>query len=145
MDELKSAINRLVKELKQAGTSEGAAIRAAYDATPPYRPDSPYNYYLRDLAAFLQELTNRVQSPSLRQAIQAVRTAQKQATLYEADTYGRAASGLSIFMPMRPGTEPYGVRTEDHWRPIWEQRYRQTRFAKDTGWDEFLATQLPSR
>lgn len=143
MDELKSAINHLLKQLAAAARTDGDAIRAAYDATPPYRPDSPYNYYLRDLGSFLRELAGRVQAPNVQQAIREVQNAQRRATLYEHNLYGSTATGLSIFMPPRPKSEPYGVDTQSFWRPIWERQYKQTRFAKDTGWDEFLATMIP--
>ncbi len=89
----------------------------------------------------MRELAAKVRTADVQQAIRTVRAAQKQAALSEYDLYGSEAAGLSIFMPPRPGSAG-GPNTEKLWRPIWETRYRQTRFAKDTGWDEFLATQL---
>ena len=135
MDELKSAINTLAGSLKAAMPRHRAAIVTAYDATPLFNgeesPDKTYEQS-RDLWAFTAQLLQTVTEPGVQRAVQQVRTAQRAAMLHERDSYGSNANGLSIFMPVRGSDSA-------KWGPFLKDSYPELRFAKDSGWDEFLA------
>jgi hypothetical protein len=141
MDELKSAINGLALSLKAAMPAHQATIMAAYDATPLFNghdaPDKTYEQS-RDLWAFTAQLLQQVNEPGVQRTVQQVRTAQRAAMLHERDSYGSNANGLSIFMPVR-GSD------QTKWAPFLKSGYPQLRFAKDTGWDDFLAAVLAAK
>jgi hypothetical protein len=119
---LKSSINRLTLQLKGAMAKEGKAIVDAYDATPDL------DNGLRDLRRFTGELLHRVKDPGVLKAVADVRTSLKRTMIHERDDLGASASGLSIFMPSR-ATMANAFKVAN---------YSATRFAADSGWDEFL-------
>jgi hypothetical protein len=141
MDELKTAINSLAGSLKAAMPTHRAAIVAAYDAVPLFNgeetPDKSYEQS-RDLWAFTAQLQQKVNEPGVQRTVAQVRQAQKAAMLHERDSYGSNANGLSIFMPVR-GSDA------TKWGPFLKDGYLQLRFAKDTGWNEFLTEILATR
>jgi hypothetical protein len=138
MDELKSAINTLTVAMKAAMPTQRAAILAAYDAVPTFdgkeEPDTYYEHS-RDLWAFTAQLQQKVSSAGVQAAVQNLRKAQKAVMIHERDSYGSAANGLSIFMPARKGDS-------SQWAGWYKNSYPTLRFAKDSGWDEFLKSVL---
>ena len=85
-------------------------------------------YDMNDLWAFTTELSKTVSSPNIKNAIQHLRDAQRKAMLHERDSFGSSANGISIYMPKREYISEKYIKTE----------YQNTRFARDTGWDDFL-------
>lgn len=136
MDELKSAINGLARTLTADMKTESAAIVAAYDAVPTIqgknKPES-FADAMRDFWAFTAELDKRVKDKAVKSAIADARTAQRNAMLHEKDSFGSAANGMSILMPFRADLGKGGKMTK-----FITGAYQQTRFAKDSAWDEFL-------
>lgn len=126
MDELKSAINTLAKALVASLPTEGAAIKAAYDAVP----HALQMKQMRDLWAFTAQLDQKVKDAGVKAAVRQVRDAQEAAMLHSKDAYGSGANGLSILMPARTELGKYGTFIKGE--------YQRVRFAKDTGWDDLL-------
>jgi hypothetical protein len=136
MDELKSAINTLSRALVADMKTESTAIVAAYDAVPTIqgkaKPES-FSDAMRDFWAFTAELDKRVKDKGVKAAIADARAAQTAAMLHEKDSYGSASNGLSILMPFRADLGKDGKMTK-----FLTGAYQQTRFAKDSAWDDFL-------
>lgn len=126
MDELKSAINTLSRALLATMPTEGAAIKAAYDAVPA----ALQMKQMRDLWAFTAQLDQKVKDAGVKAAVRQVRDAQKAAMLHEKDAYDSGANGLSILMPPREELAKYGTFIKGE--------YQRVRFAKDTAWDDLL-------
>ncbi|MBC7541218.1 MAG: hypothetical protein H7338_00655 [Candidatus Sericytochromatia bacterium] len=138
MDELKSAINSLTVALKAAMPKSRATILAAYDAVPAFNgKEEPDTYYehSRDLWAFTAQLQQKVAEPGVQAAVQNLRKAQKAVMVHERDSFGSAANGLSIFMPARKGDPK-------QWAGFFKNDYPTLRFARDSGWDDFLKSVL---
>ncbi|MEB3327787.1 MAG: clostripain-related cysteine peptidase [Candidatus Sericytochromatia bacterium] len=131
LDELKTALNGLARAVLAALPKERAAILAAYDAVPNF---GEHEKYQRDLWAFTAALQQRVKDPGVRQAVERTRQAQQVAMLHAKDGHGSAANGLSILLPPRdlPARERAAVAG------FIKARYQETRFAKDTAWDDML-------
>lgn len=123
VDELKSALNVLVRNLKAVMPAERAAIIAAYDAS-----DTMNKLTMGDLWRFTRELQERVQDPGVQAAVARVRSAQRGVMIHAKDSGGNDIGGLSIFMPRRAQVQTLMERT----------KYRTSRFARDTGWIDFL-------
>jgi hypothetical protein len=136
MDELKSAINVLARSLVADMKTESTAIVAAYDAVPTIqgkaKAENTFDH-MRDLWAFTAELDKRVKDMGVQSAVDGVRAAQKAAMLHEKDSFGSAANGMSILLPMRSELGEKGQFTK-----YLSGAYQQTRFAKDSAWDDFL-------
>jgi hypothetical protein len=136
MDELKSAINVLARALVADMKTESKAIVAAYDAVPTIEGKSKPESFadaMRDFWAFTAELDKRVTDKGVKSAIADARAAQRAAMLHEKDSFGSAANGLSILMPFRADLGKDGKMTK-----FITGAYQQTRFAKDSAWDDFL-------
>jgi hypothetical protein len=136
LDELKTAINVLARALTAAMKTESQAIVAAYDAVPTVQGKDKaeaFSDHMRDLWAFTAQLDQRVKDKAVQSAVAQVRSAQRAAMLHAKDTFGSAANGLSIFMPARAELGAKGQMTK-----FLAGRYQETKFAKDSAWDEFL-------
>jgi hypothetical protein len=131
MDELKTALNGLARAVLAALPKEREAILAAYDAVPNF---GEHEKHQRDLWAFTAALQQRVKDPGLREAVEAVRKAQRDAMLHAKDGYGSAANGLSILLPKRD----LPAKEREALAGFIKARYQDTRFAKDTAWDDML-------
>lgn len=90
--------------------------------------------YQRDLWAFTAALDKGVSDVGVQGAVDQVRSAQRAAMLHAKDSYGGAANGLSILMPPRNLAEKEAASI----KKFVKGRYQETRFAKDTAWDDFL-------
>lgn len=142
MDELKSAINVLSLSLISGLKTEKDAILSAYDAVPTIQGEDvaeKSSENMRDLWRFTAELDKKVQSKSIKDAVQQVRTAQKKAMIHEKDSFGSSANGLSIFMPFRENLKP-----DQGMYKFLNNGYLNRRFAKDSAWTKFLQ-QIPSK
>jgi hypothetical protein len=131
MDELKTAVNGLAKALLAAYPAQQAAIGKAYDAVPNF---GEHEKCQRDLWAFTAALDKGVADAGVKTAVASVRSAQRAAMLHAKDSYGSAANGLSILMPPRNLAEKEAAGM----KKFIQGRYQDTRFAKDTAWDDFL-------
>jgi hypothetical protein len=131
LDELKTALNGLARAIVAALPKEREALLAAYDAVPNF---GEHEKYQRDLWAFTAALQQRVKDPGVREAVDAVRRAQQDAMLHAKDGYGSAANGLSILLPPR-NLEP---KERAALAQFVKTRYQDTRFAKDSAWDDML-------
>lgn len=129
--ELKTAINALTGLLRSKLPALGPQIRAAYDAVETFKQDNEA-YPLRDFWSFTAELLQKVPDPQIQAAVLAARRAQETATIHQKDIFGDKANGLSILMPQS------AALTTDRLRTFITQKYQETRFAADSGWDEFL-------
>lgn len=124
IQEVKQTINVLSKSLILALPQHKAAIMKAYRSVPELK-----NYGgtgQRDLWTFLKGLL-KVPHPQVQKEAQAVLQSLRRVLIHTRDKEGKAANGLTIYMPdhagqsMMPGFN-----------------YKATRFAKDSLWDEFL-------
>lgn len=131
MDELKTAINVLSRALIAGMPKQREAILKAYDAVPNFGESEKYQ---RDLWAFTAALDKNVTDASIKRAVTDVRSAQKAASIHAKDAYGGAANGMSILMPPRTLTEKEAAAGQR----FLTGKYQETRFAKDTAWDDFL-------
>lgn len=142
VDELKTAVNELSLSLKSALNTEKEAIISAYDSVPTIKGEEitdSANENQRDLWRFTAELDKKVQSESVKKAVQRVRSMQKGFMIHEKDTFGSSANGLSIFMPFRENL------AKD--KPLYRfltGNYTKRKFVKDSAWDDFLLS-LPSK
>lgn len=123
VDDLKSSINTLVKELKSAMPREREAIVAAYDAS-----DTMNKATMGDLWKFTHELAERVKDPGVKAAVTRVRAAQRSVMIHAKDAGKSDIGGLSIFMPKRTAVASTAKRI----------KYAENRFAQDTSWLAFL-------
>lgn len=133
IDEVKTAVNGLSLALTAALDTERATIKACYDAVPTVTTaayQGQFNQHMRDLWAFTGELDKRVSHPGVKSAVQRLRSEQRRLMLHERDSFGSAANGLSIYMPIG-GDRRYGSE-------MLKGGYQTLRFAKDTAWDQFL-------
>lgn len=140
MAEMKSALNSLAIALMNS--KEKAMILEAYDAVPTVRvTEEPVEKHdqLRDLWNFSTQLVHLVPDPAVQKAVTRFRQTQRLAMIYERDSHGSAANGISILMPFRDQLDKY--------RPFIKGEYQNTRFAKDSAWDEFLLSlpQAPAK
>jgi hypothetical protein len=123
VDQLKSSINTLVRELLAVLPRERAAVVAAYDASKTMNKAT-----MGDLWRFSHELSERVTEPAVKEAVARVRQAQRAVMIHAKDARGSDIGGLSIFMPARHRVSEAVDRIG----------YRANRFARDTAWVEFL-------
>jgi hypothetical protein len=124
VDQLAVALTAAIKTEKPAIMMSLKAVKAFYVAGPD---KSDFNH--RDLNEVVDQLRQRVTSPAVKAACQAVKTSlfnKGGAILLSraANEQGGVARGLSIYLP-----------TDGQVDPI----YKDTAFAKATKWDEFLA------
>ncbi len=129
---LTQAVDELGRALMGANAANRSAILAAYDETVAFDGQSTG---MRDLLAFTHQLERRVTDRAVMGAIAKVKAAQASALLFEQDSFGDEAHGLSILMPVREDLKKH--------LPFVRGDYRRTRFAKETSWDEFLLS-LPA-
>lgn len=139
MDELKTSLNVLARSLSADLKGPGrAAVLAAYDATPAFNEKYAA---MRDLWAFSAQLLKASPSASTKQAVDAVRAAQRKATLHAKDAFADAANGLSIMLPPRGGD----AEAKKRHLAFLDGAYQQTRFAKDGAWDAFVREALAAK
>ncbi|MEB3195977.1 MAG: clostripain-related cysteine peptidase [Candidatus Sericytochromatia bacterium] len=131
LDELKTALNGLARAVLAALPKERTAILTAYDAVPNF---GEHEKYQRDLWAFTAQLAKHVKDPGVREAVERTRKAQADAMLHEKDGYGSAANGLSILLPPRT----LAAKERAALQQFVKTRYQDTRFAKDSAWDDML-------
>jgi Clostripain family len=125
VDQLAGALTAAMKTEKPAILMSLKAVKAFYVAGPD---KSDFNH--RDLNEVVDQLRQRVTSPAVKAACQAVKTTlfnRGGAILLSRATNEEAgvARGLSIYLPLDGQVDPI---------------YKDTAFAKATKWDEFLAT-----
>lgn len=138
MDELKTSLNVLAKALQADLKGPGkAAVLAAYDATPAFNEKYAA---MRDLWAFTAQLLKQPTSASTKAAVEAVRAAQRKATLHAKDAFADAANGLSILLPPRGNAE-----AKQKHLAFMDGAYQQSRFAKDSAWDAFVREALSAK
>jgi muconolactone delta-isomerase len=147
IDEVKTTVNQLALALIAALPKERSAIMAAYTAVPTVtgkaQPESPFDS-MRDLWGFTAQLDKQVADAGVKAALQRVRTEQKRLMLHEKDSFGSAANGLSIFMPLPTHEEAVGFLKG---KQLWTIKgtYDNLRFAKETAWGKFLKTLLAGK
>ncbi|MBT9544366.1 MAG: hypothetical protein IV090_03175 [Candidatus Sericytochromatia bacterium] len=128
---LKTAVNQLANVLKAKMPTHGAQIRAVYLSVPGFKENNE-GYFLRDFWAFGSALLEQINDPQIEAAVLNARRAQEAATIHARDSFGAKANGLSILMP--PGT----ALAEDKYRNYLLKTYQETRFARESAWDDFL-------
>jgi hypothetical protein len=137
LDELKTSLNVLARALTAAmKTDQQKAILAAYDAVPTVQGKAKaegFSDHMRDLWAFTAELDKRVTDKGVQSAVDQVRNAQRAAMLHAKDSFGSAANGLSIFLPDRSELGAAGQM-----KKYLGAGYQNTKFAKESAWDEFI-------
>lgn len=130
MDDVRRQTNVLTKALLGSMPKHGPEILAAYDAVPRLIHGGWLGFN-RDLWNFCNQL-QAVKDPSVRAAALDLKHALKAAILHTRDKEGAAANGLSICMPAR------GEEMTKMWdQPFFKARLT-CRWAKDTGWNDFL-------
>jgi hypothetical protein len=144
--EVTAAVADLKGALLKAMPTQADAIVKAYDAVPlvdPSRGTSSASHQ-RDLIAFTDALKANVSDPLVQQAADRAATAARACMLFQADAFGDAAHGLSIWLPRFEEFAP-DSRTAQQSKAYQaelmkfaDSGYAQTAFAKETGWNEFL-------
>lgn len=130
--EVKRRTNVLSNLLLAKLPAQRREILAAYDAVPVLRKDRGQSSH-RDLIRFCQNLQERVGDPEIRRAAGELLSACERAIAIakQKKMERGVANGLSIYLP-----DAY-----EEFNPA----YRQTRFAQETSWDEFLLAVKASR
>lgn len=131
-DSLIGQVDRLAQALRRRLRVAPAEIMQAARTTPNFSVMRDYedqfgDFYQRDLGVFCRQLQHHSRDPIVQQAAANTLAAIQRVVVAEAHMpQEQATTGLSIFLP-------HGGPTTDL------RSYRQTRFARGTQWDEFLA------
>lgn len=129
------AVDRLAGALLQAGPGKKAAIKAAIAATPRFHlgtddPSGPSDEHHRDLAALAAAFRAHVDDAAVRTASEAVKDA----------LFGRQRLVMLAMSAPEEKDAAQGVSIHVRADGVVSPAYRRTAFARETRWDELLAS-----
>lgn len=126
---VKTAVNVLSQTLIKAMTSDHDAILKAYISVPEFTNYSDSGQ--RDLWTFCKALL-KIDNVNIQNDAAKVLSSLRNVLLHTRDSEGSSANGLSILMPTpQNASAGFGFDLNDY-------GYRNSRFASETQWDEFL-------